>query len=319
MKVTLLILALLCLVNSEINPTKALIRVKTLTKIKENAGWEPYPIDENPFKDYTHADLNKLLGAELTWTSENMMAMHDDDNHKDKDNIPDAFDSRTQWPDCVTPIRSQDHCGSCWAFSAATAFSDRICIASEGRTKVVLSPQYLVSCDKKNSACKGGLLDRVWNFLETEGTTTDSCFDYKSGDGKFVPQCPVKCDNDAEEFITYKAVKGASKGLTCALQIQKEIIANGPLQTGFMVYQDFMHYKSGVYKFTQGKKLGGHAVRVVGWGKDANVSYWIVANSWGPLWGETGFFRIAFGECLFDVNGYTGFADLNAAPRLFLE
>ena len=319
MKVILLILALLCLVNTQKKPNKTLIQVKTLEKIKENAGWVPYPIEENPFNNYTHADLHKLLGAELTWTSDNIMMMQDDDDHKEQGNIPEAFDSRTQWPDCITPIRNQDHCGSCWAFSAATAFSDRLCIASEGKTKVILSPQYLVSCDKKNLACQGGLLDRVWNFLETTGTVADSCFNYKSGDGKNIPQCPSQCDNASDKLVTYKAVKGSSKGLTCSLQMQKEILANGPVQTGFMVYEDFMHYKSGVYKFTHGKKLGGHAIRVVGWGKDADVSYWIAANSWGPSWGETGFFRIAFGECLFDANGYAGLADVTASQRLFLN
>merc|ERR1711974_280195 len=38
--------------------------------------------------------------------------------------------------------------------------------------------------------------------------------------------------------------------------------------------------------------MGGHAVKIVGWGKQVSEFYWIVQNSWGPGWGESGYFRI---------------------------
>jgi C1A family cysteine protease len=43
-----------------------------------------------------------------------------------------------------------------------------------------------------------------------------------------------------------------------------------------------------------GEVQGGHAVKIVGWGIDSgsDVEYFICANSWGPSWGEQGFFRI---------------------------
>jgi cathepsin B len=58
---------------------------------------------------------------------------------------PISFDARTQWPDCVDYIRDQQHCGSCWAFGASEALSDRYCIKGN---KILLSPQYMVSCDE---------------------------------------------------------------------------------------------------------------------------------------------------------------------------
>ena len=38
------------------------------------------------------------------------------------------------------------------------------------------------------------------------------------------------------------------------------------METGFVVYEDFMNYKSGVYHHVSGKMLGGHAVKIIGWG-----------------------------------------------------
>lgn len=39
----------------------------------------------------------------------------------------------------------------------------------------------------------------------------------------------------------------------------------GGVSSGFDVYQDFMNYKSGVYKHVSGSLLGGHAVKIVGY------------------------------------------------------
>jgi hypothetical protein len=52
-------------------------------------------------------------------------------------------------------------------------------------------------------------------------------------------------------------------------------------------YEDLLDYKSGVYiPDLTADVLGGHCVKIVGWGEDAGVPYWSVANSWGPEWGE---------------------------------
>ena len=36
-----------------------------------------------------------------------------------------------------------------------------------------------------------------------------------------------------------------------------------------------------------------HAILTVGYGNHKNISYWIIKNSWGQLWGDNGFIKIA--------------------------
>jgi hypothetical protein len=43
-----------------------------------------------------------------------------------------------------------------------------------------------------------------------------------------------------------------------------------------------------VYKHTTGKPLGGHAIKILGWGTENGDDYWLVANSWNPDWGDQG-------------------------------
>jgi len=57
-------------------------------------------------------------------------------------------------------------------------------------------------------------------------------------------------------------------------------MTNGPVEASFDVYEDFLTYKSGVYNHVTGKDLGGHSIKILGWGVEGGVSYWLVANSW---------------------------------------
>eukprot|EP01065_Artemidia_motanka_P048778 TRINITY_DN794_c0_g1_i1.p1 TRINITY_DN794_c0_g1~~TRINITY_DN794_c0_g1_i1.p1 ORF type:complete len:523 (+),score=203.80 TRINITY_DN794_c0_g1_i1:64-1632(+) len=119
------------------------------------------------------------------------------------------------------------------------------------------------------------------------------------------PSCPKKCDSDAKaphnDFKSDKhSFSGSVATFDSADAIAESIMQSGPVTAAFTVYADFENYVSGVYKHTSGSQLGGHAVKIVGFGTtSAGVKYWKVANSWNPYWGEKGYFRIARGnnEC----------------------
>jgi cathepsin B len=242
--------------------------------------------------------------------------------------LPDEFDSRKQWPQCpsLQEIRDQSDCGSCWAFGAVEAATDRICIETNGASQVHLSAQDLLSCCSAcGQGCNGGDPASAWSYFTTTGVVSGGnygdnswCSAYSMPicdhhvTGKYqpcgaseypTPDCPTACDGNS----TYKVPFAQDKHVFATsysiandeTQIRQEIMTNGPVEAAFTVYADFESYKTGVYSHVTGAELGGHAIKIIGWGVDAGTPYWTVVNSWNEDWGDNGTFKIKRGsdEC----------------------
>jgi len=236
--------------------------------------------------------------------------------------IPDNFDSRTQWPNCpsIQEVRDQGSCGSCWAFGASEAMSDRICIASNGAKNAHISAEDLVSCCVTcGFGCDGGYPEAAWEHFQHTGLVTggnynshQGCRPYTipacehhvngslppcNGEGP-TPKCTKKCEDGYNTPYNQDKHYGQSAYSirNNVAQIQAEIMKNGPVEGAFTVYSDFPSYKSGVYQHTTGDELGGHAIKILGWGVENGTPYWLVANSWNEDWGDKGFFKILRGK-----------------------
>lgn len=60
-------------------------------------------------------------------------------------------------------------------------------------------------------------------------------------------------------------------------KIKEEIMTNGPMMVGFLVYDDFMSYASGIYTRVSDTVAGGHAVKLIGWEEDVSGNLvWIL-------------------------------------------
>lgn len=250
--------------------------------------WQPHETETNPFANFTKEQLTARCGTYIVPPNKQYPGSK-------VVSVPSDFDARTQWGKEIHAIRDQQQCGSCWAFGATEAFSDRYAIASGDKIDVVLSPEELVSCDTNDYGCNGGYMDMAWEFLAETGAVTDSCFPYTAGSGQ-APACATSCA-DGAPMKRFKCTNGSVRQSVGVEQIKSEIFSHGPVEGAFTVYNDFFNYQSGVYVPTSTDVAGGHAIKILGWGTENGTPYWLCANSWGPSWGMSGFFKIKQGVC----------------------
>eukprot|EP01113_Clastostelium_recurvatum_P017412 TRINITY_DN2043_c0_g1_i1.p1 TRINITY_DN2043_c0_g1~~TRINITY_DN2043_c0_g1_i1.p1 ORF type:complete len:155 (-),score=29.59 TRINITY_DN2043_c0_g1_i1:82-546(-) len=87
-------------------------------------------------------------------------------------------------------------------------------------------------------------------------------------------------------------------------QIAAYLAKNGPLSV-LLNAASLQFYHPGVFDppFCDPTSLD-HAVLLVGYGTDGDKDYWLVKNSWGPKWGEDGYFRILRGKGKCGINTY---------------
>lgn len=199
--------------------------------------------------------------------------------------LPAAFDWRDANGNYVTAARNQKKCGSCWAFSMTGGLEAYTLLKRNMPGQDIdLSEQVMVSCSGAGS-CKGGQLKA--DFLKNTGLPLESAYPYTATDGS----CAAAAAGWQEGAYKVGGWGSVSKNLNT---IKTALIKYGPLPTAMMVYEDFMSYKNGIYSYVTGKKLGGHAVLLVGYNDEEQ--YFIVKNSWDTKWGEGGFFRVAYSE-----------------------
>lgn len=271
----------------------------------------------NPFKDFDKERLSKFLGIkDINPTklpkdrrkneirrAERKARLEKKKSSFTKKNInlisignitdpiyPASFLVSDKWPKCGSLVKNQEACASCWAFASNEVLSDRLCIKNNLNSSTDLSNQYLISCINSEYKCDGGYLDRPWVLFQTQGVVSEACFPYTSGKTLIVPKCPTSCVK-RNAFTKYKSQ--SFDYYTTVDEIKNQIFNYGPISTGMLVYTDFFTYKSGIYELTdEGVFVGGHAVKIIGWGVENGVEFWVAKNSWGNLWGIDGFFKI---------------------------
>eukprot|EP00826_Nyctotherus_ovalis_P023435 TRINITY_DN17_c0_g1_i1.p2 TRINITY_DN17_c0_g1~~TRINITY_DN17_c0_g1_i1.p2 ORF type:complete len:296 (-),score=61.35 TRINITY_DN17_c0_g1_i1:109-996(-) len=261
--------------------------------------WEVADYEENIFRGWTIDEVKELLIPEEVEALNDIpsapVLMDDDVDMSD-------IDWSEKPEKCVHEIRNQGRCGSCWAFAVASMVSDRCCLRK--KDEGWLSPQELVTCDRRNFGCGGGIRDYAIDYVVRNGLVHDRCYPYIA---RREPRCPSKC-KDGKNFKGAHVCK-CKKRINCVgVAEMRKCLEGGPISTGFFVYRDFMNYKGGIYHWDKkGPRMGGHAVKCIGYGSSPEP-HWKCHNSWSTNWGEKGTFKIGTGECGIDTR-QPGFCD----------
>jgi C1A family cysteine protease len=213
-----------------------------------------------------------------------------------KKNVPTAeFDAKAQLPDSVdwrtkgvvTPVKNQEQCGSCWAFST-TGSVEGIHALKTGKL-ISLSEQELVDCSGSagNQGCNGGIMQDAFTWIKGNGgICTESAYPYTATDGTCKKsQCTSAVDITG--FVNVAVNSEAALQAGVALQPVSVAVDAGGM--------DWQFYSGGVLSDACGTQLD-HGVLAVGYGSQNGTPYWLVKNSWGASWGESGYILLKRGS-----------------------
>ncbi len=205
---------------------------------------------------------------------------------------PAAFDWRNvNGKDHVTAVKFQGTCGACVSFASCGVLESMVLIKKNVTTD--LSEADMHFCSVHGASCAPWWPTTAMAELQRRGVPDDASFPYSTAFVDDVPVCRLATDRDQRAY----KITGSTM-LTTMADRKAWIANNGPVCGVFQVYDDFYNYQSGVYRHVSGGTAGYHCVEIVGYSDTEQC--WIAKNSWGASWGESGFFRMGYGECGID-------------------
>lgn len=254
-----------------------------LTVTEVNSRQSSYTLGLNQFADMTDEEI------EAKYTSKNIESIFEDSEKPRADLRLSAGDEAPEsidWRDkhVVGPVKNQQACGSCWAFASVSVMESMNSLVNQ--QSVVLSEQQLVDCSTQNNGCHGGLMNKAFKYVLTAGgVTTNSSYPYVAKE----QICQFKEGDGVVTISDY--------GMLIADQGALKYVVGTHSPVSIAVYSNpLFRYTSGVFNDYEACTQGSinHAVVAIGYGTtEAGQDYWLVRNSWGPNWGESGYVKMA--------------------------
>ena len=224
------------------------------------------------------------------------------------ESIPRAVDWRDKY---VTAVKNQGKCGSCWAHSAVEEVESSLAFETGVVPQPLSVEQVLVCCGDNITTCAGcmgGDMVVAYEYMinRSKGLDTDSDYPYDPRTDPFQPPKCLASDHKPLVKVTgwqYAVPRCRSGGCHTnprdkEMKLAAVVAEKGPVSIAMDETLDLLHkYKSGV---SDGFGCGSsadkldHGVQIVGY--DLDAGYWLIRNSYGPTWGENGYFRLTFGN-----------------------
>jgi cathepsin F len=201
----------------------------------------------------------------------------------------------------VGVVKQQGTCGACYTFVTTGLFESLY--AMKYGTLYNFSEQQLLDCSY-NMGCKGGSAMAQISYIYSNGLTTTAQY------GKYLN---YKKTCGASDTTAVAFTKGYTNPGTDEEKIAAYIAKNGPV-TAAINAAPLQYYVGGIINLSASycaTNVLNHAVLIVGYGSQNGYDYWIVKNSWGPYWGENGYFRVTRGYGVCGINKIVRGAILN--------
>ena len=103
------------------------------------------------------------------------------------------------------------------------------------------------------------------------------------------------CYRPQHYFTYYVDEYGDVTGDDMELAMRTEIYNHGPISCAISVTDELVSYTGGIFTDLTNASSLNHDISVVGFGEEKGQKYWVIRNSWGTYWGESGYFRLARG------------------------
>ena len=142
----------------------------------------------------------------------------------------------------------------------------------------------MVSCVKYCYGCNGGNCSIVFGYYR-DAMFSESQWPYSATNGVCNTSShgtPSNYSNSGNIGVTHNspsAMRTALNKQPISVAIQADT-------------RSFQTYKSGVYYGTDCGTQLDHAVNIVGYGSENGVDYFLLRNSWGTFWGESGYMKM---------------------------
>ena len=205
--------------------------------------------------------------------------------------LPPAVDLRPQ----DVPIKDQGALGSCTANATLGLFEfvaqqQGLPAAPMSRLELYYHSRAVEGTVNEDSGCQ---LRDVFKALGALGVAPEAAWPYDVAKFAVAPPAEV-------ERVALLAKPTAYLAVAQTLDALRGCLAGGrPFVFGFDVFPAFESAavaKTGTVPMPRGKVLGGHAVKAVGY--DDKAKRFLIANSWGPDWGDAGHFTLPYAYVL---------------------